>query len=279
MKTPNRLALSAAILLSIGYVAAAVFFYTMQREFVFPGQHKKLTESPISRRPDAEAYRVATASGAIDAWFFPPIRPAGSTPVLIFSHGNGEVIDQWVDDFEEFRRWGLGVFLVEYPGYGRSAGEPSETAVQEALVKAYDVLINREDVDKDRIIGYGLSLGGGAVCALARERPLAAMILQSTFTSLRIFAHRYFMPEFLLRDPFDNASVLRTFPGPVLVLHGRNDDLISSREGQELATLAARGTLRLYECGHSCWMPDQIPLLRDIRKFLIDNGLLPPVTD
>ena len=168
MKTPNRLALSAAILLSIGYVAAAVFFYTMQREFVFPGQHKKLTESPISRRPDAEAYRVATASGAIDAWFFPPIRPAGRAPVLIFSHGNGEVIDQWVDDFDEFRRWGLGVFLVEYPGYGRSAGEPSETAVQEALVKAYDVLINREDVDKDRIIGYGLSLGGGAVCALAR---------------------------------------------------------------------------------------------------------------
>jgi uncharacterized protein len=276
MKTMKRLALSAALVATIGYAAAAVFFYSMQREFTFPRQHVKVSESPVGRVPDAEAYRVAAAAGAVDAWFLPPFRRADGIPVLIFSHGNGELIDQWLGEFDEFRRWGLGVFLVEYPGYGRSEGAPSEKAVQDALVKAYDAIVHRRGVDKDRIVGWGFSLGGGAICALARERRLAALILQSTFTSLRIFAHRYFMPEFLIRDPFDNAEVLRGFPGPVLVLHGRNDDVIPYAEGRRLAMVAPRATLRLYECGHWCWPPVQLPLAKDIHQFLRDNGILPP---
>jgi hypothetical protein len=272
----KRLVRSAVLLLAIGYSAAAVFFYSTQREFTFPRQHEKVSESPVGRVPDAEAYRVAVVSGAVDAWFLPPLRQADSIPVLIFSHGNGEIIDQWLGEFDEFRRWGLGVLLVEYPGYGRSEGTPSEKTVQDALVNAYDVIVNRHGVDKARIVGWGFSLGGGAICSLARERHLAALVLQSTFTSLRIFAHRYFMPEFLIRDSFDNARVLRDFPGPVLVLHGRNDEVIPYPEGQKLAMVADRGTLRLYECGHWCWPPGQLPLAKDILSFLRDNGILPP---
>lgn len=267
------------LLLTLGYIAAAAFFYLMQREFTFPRQHEPVAESPISRVPDATAYRVAAASGTVDAWFLPPLRPADRHPVLIFSHGNGELIDQWLGEFDEFRRWGLGVLLVEYPGYGRSEGSPSESAIQAALVNAYDVIIGRQDVDQSRMVGYGFSLGGGAICALARERHLAALILQSTFTSLRIFAHRYVMPEFLIRDPFDNASALRRFPGPVLVLHGLSDEVIPWQEGQKLAMTAARGTLRLYACGHRCWQPDRVPLATDIRVFLSNSGILPPVAE
>lgn len=279
MKLAKRLALTAAALLIVAYVAAAVFFYVLQREFTFPRQRAKAAESPVARTPDTEVYRVATAAGAVEAWFLPPLRPAGRFPVLIFSHGNGEIIDQWIGEFDEFRRWGIGVLLVEYPGYGRSAGTPSEKSLQDALVKAYDVISARRDVDQARMAGYGFSLGGGAIGALARERPLAAIILQSTFTSLRIFAHRYAMPEFLIRDPFDTAAVLRGFPGPVLVLHGRNDEVVSWEEGRKLAVTAARGTLRLYDCGHRCRPTDPIPLAGDIHRFLIDNRVLPAVTE
>jgi len=276
MKKMKRLVRSAALLLAIGYAAAAFFFYTTQREFTFPRQHEKVAESPVGRMPNAEGYRVAGVSGTVEAWFLPPLRKVDSIPVLIFSHGNGEIIDQWLGEFDEFRRWGLGVLLVEYPGYGRSEGATSEKTVQDALVNAYDVIVNRRGVDRARIVGWGFSLGGGAICALARERHLAALVLQSTFTSLRIFAHRYFMPEFLIRDPFDNAEVLRDFTGPVLVLHGRNDEVIPYSEGQKLAMVAPRGTLRLYECGHWCWPPGQLPLAKDIYSFLHDNGILPP---
>lgn len=267
------------VLLMIAYVAGAVFFYSMQREFTFPRRHEQIAESPLARVPDAEAYRVATDLGAVEAWFLPAFRRAERCPVMIFSHGNGELIDQWVGEFDELRRWGLGVLLVEYPGYGRSEGAPSEKAIQDALVKAYDLISARPDVDKARMVGFGYSLGGGAIGALARERQLAAMILKSTFTTLRIFAHRYFMPEFLIRDPFDNAGVLRDYPGPVLVLHGRYDEVIPYEEGQKLAMTAARGTLRLYECGHRCWLSGKIPIARDIHEFLSSNGILPSGAD
>ncbi len=71
MRTIKRVVSSAAVLLTIGSAAGAVFFYSMQREFTFPRQHEQVAESPLARVPDAEAYRVATDSGAVDAWCLP----------------------------------------------------------------------------------------------------------------------------------------------------------------------------------------------------------------
>lgn len=75
-------------------------FYSMQREFTFPRRHEQIAESPLARVPDAEAYRVATGAGAVEAWFLPAFRRADKRPVVIFSHGNGELIDE-VIPYEE----------------------------------------------------------------------------------------------------------------------------------------------------------------------------------
>ena len=132
----------------------------------------------------------------------------------------------------------------------------------------------RPDIDGGRVVGYGQSLGGGAIAELSRHRSLRALILQSTFTSLRGFARRFWMPEFLVRDPFDNLSAVAAFPGPILVVHGRRDALIPVEQGVELARASSRAELRLYDCGHGCWGP-AVPVLRDIHAFLEKNGVLP----
>jgi hypothetical protein len=64
---------------------------------------------------------------------------------------------------------------------------------------AYDRMPGDPRVDSSRIFGFGQSLGGGAICLLARDRPLRAPILQSTFPTLDIFAAHYRAPSFLLR--------------------------------------------------------------------------------
>lgn len=256
------------ILAGCSYLFVGCALYAYQRELLYPGRHN-IVPTEMPRLPELRSFRVQTSSGESDAWYLPPLTDDATFPAMIFAHGNGEVID-----IDEFRRWGMGVMLVEYPGYGRSTGTPTEAGIREAMVGAYDILGSQPGVDGRRIVGYGQSLGGGAVCALARDRRLAAMVLQSTFSSLRPFAHRFFMPEFLLADVFDNAEVVRSFDGPLLLVHGRHDELIPPAEAEALQRLAADGQLQLYECGHGCWNQDDLPLYKDMRAFLERHGVL-----
>ena len=118
------------------------------------------------------------------------------------------------------------------------------------------------------------SLGGGAICLLSRDRPLRALILQSTFPSLDIFATGHWAPTFLLRDHFDNLSAVRQFHGPVLVIHGRNDSLIPWEQGKRLAAASVHSTFRLYDCGHGCWDPEHLPFWQDAVPFLVNAGVI-----
>lgn len=255
------------------YVVAAVALYSLQRRFVFPGEAIDLQAEARPAIAGMEVFPLATSGGDSEAWYLPPLDVREPFPALIFAHGNGEVIDWWAEGLDELRGWGLAVVLVEYPGYGRSGGEASETAITEAMTAAYDRLLAHPGIDPTRIVGYGQSLGGGAIGALSRQRPLRALILQSTFTNLRWFAGRFWMPPFLIRDPFDNLGAAAAFPGPLLVIHGRQDGLIPFSHAEELARANTRSELHLYDCGHGCWGP-AVPVLRDIHQFLEGNGVL-----
>ena len=95
------------------------------------------------------------------------------------------------------------VLLPEYRGYGRSAGSPSQRAITEDLIAFYDLLARRPEVDAQRVVFHGRSLGGGAVCDLARHRKPAAVILMSTFTSMKRMAPRYLVPGFMVERSSD----------------------------------------------------------------------------
>jgi pimeloyl-ACP methyl ester carboxylesterase len=193
---------------------------------------------------------------------------------VIFTHGNMELVDEWVGSFEPLRRAGAGVLLIEYPGYGRSTGLATERSVTEATVAAYDLLAGlRGEVDPERIVAFGRSVGGGPAAALARQRPLAALLLSSSFTDVGAYARRYFVPRLLVRHPFDSEGAVRAFRGPVLVQHGTRDRTVPLVHGERLAAAAADGRLLRYECGHNdCpWGP----MLDDAIAFLRARGVLP----
>jgi hypothetical protein len=141
------------------------------------------------------------------------------------------------------------------------------------MAQAYDWALTRPGVDPARVVGWGRSLGGGAITALARERTLAAIVLESTFTSVRRMAQSIGVPAFLVRDPLDNLAVIESFPGPVLIVHGERDDMIPVAHARELAAAARSARLVVVTgCGHNdCPRP-----WADLRAFLDENGLLKP---
>lgn len=222
--------------------------FLAQRALLFPRSH---VGARLPSPGDATVLWLTTPTGRVEAWFLPPTRATQArAPLLLFAHGNGELIDFWPRAFDEPRAAGFGVLLVEYPGYGSSAGEPSEASIRATMLAAYDWAAQNEHVDPARIVAHGRSLGGGAVCLLARERALAALILESTFTSVHAMAGRFGAPAFLVRDPFDNLDAVERFGKPLLVLHGERDEVIPFEHGETLAR-AGRGTLVRMPCGHN----------------------------
>jgi uncharacterized protein len=252
------------------YAAYCGILFVLQRQMMFPRGMIPTPAPSASRIPGLEKIWLTVQSGKVEAWYLPPAAGtgAGRAPAVIFGHGNGELIDFWPKALSEFPGLGIALLLVEYPGYGRSAGTPSQKSITEAFVKAHDFLSSRKDVDPSRIILFGRSLGGGAVCALAAAKPSAALILMSTFTSARSFAKRYLAPSFLVRDPFDNLAVVKNYPAPVLILHGRYDSVIPFSHGVELYKAAKHGKFIPYEAGHNDCPPDWKVFWQDIQEFL-----------
>lgn len=257
------------------YLVYCGFLFMMQRQMLFP---RYLIEIPFDNESISglEKIWIDTSFGKVETWFLPPAdsRVSGPAPAVIFAHGNGELIDFWPHELKKLNRLGIGVLLVEYPGYGRSAGKPSQDSITETFTSAYDLLIARKDVDSSKIVLLGRSVGGCAVCVLASARPSAALILMSSFISVRSFASKYLVPDFLVRDPFDNLTVVRNYQEPVLVIHGKFDEVIPFSHGIALYEAARYAKMITYESGHNNCPPNWDTFWRDIETFLQDSGLI-----
>jgi len=217
-----------------------------------------------------------TSFGKVETWFLPPLVSSEkkTSPIIIFAHGNAELIDFWPGEFKNFTALGVGVMLVEYPGYGRSEGSPSKKSINEAFLSAYDHLTARKDVDPEKIIIFGRSIGGGAACALASERPSAALILKSTFISIRSMASKFFVPGFLVKDSFDNLTAVKSYSKPMLIIHGKNDEIIPYSHGVALYEAAKNGKMITYDCGHNDCPPNWKVFWQDIELFLKTTGII-----
>jgi hypothetical protein len=263
-------AIAGAVLI---YAAYCVLLFFVQRQVIFPRYMIPTPPPPDFKTLRIEPWWLETSFGKVEAWYLPPAAAEKPAPAVIFAHGNGELIDYWPNELGRFSEMGIGLLLVEYPGYGRSDGSPSQESIAETFTLAYDRLAVRTDVDPARIVLFGRSLGGGAVCDLALKRPSAALILMSCFESVSAFAVRYLAPAFLIRDPFDNLSAVRRYHGPVLVLHGQFDEVIPFGHGQALHAAAQDGKMIVYEAGHNDCPPDWAVFWRDVEEFLRANGI------
>ena len=154
-----------------------------------------------------------------------------ATYTILFSHGNAEDIGMIEPLARRLRDLGVNVLTYDYQGYGTSSGSPSEENAYEAIDAAYDYLLTEKRTDPKRIILHGRSLGGGVAVDLASRKPVAGLILESTFTSAFRVVTRYPLFPF---DKFENIKKIENVTSPVLVIHGTNDRTIPAYHGRLL---------------------------------------------
>ncbi|MBA3519796.1 MAG: alpha/beta fold hydrolase [Rhizobiales bacterium] len=233
----GRLRSSAWVLLvaSAAFVAGCIAVLLFQKELIFPNA----AEGPMDRPPPPNAKRIwltAEDGSRVEGWWFPPKRTPA--PAVLFIHGNSDYIETRIEYGDFYQREGYGALLMEYRGYRRSTGEPSETVLRRDALAFYDWLTENTEVDQSRISIHGASLGGAIAAFVATQRPVQALILQGAFTSLPDMFWRYGVPGFLAQYDFDTERMLRAGRGPVLILHGEDDEIVPFEHAKRLQAAA-----------------------------------------
>ena len=241
----------------------------IQRKLLFPA-HLVRAPKGEPRIAGLERWWFESDGGRVETWFLPGAGVSADKPgpCVIFAHGNGELIDQWPDMLAPYRALGISLVLPEYRGYGRSEGLPSERAIRDDLCALHRRLSTDPRVDPARIVYHGRSLGGGAVCSLARVHPPRALILESTFTSVPDVARGMGIPSIFIHDRFESLPVVRDFHGPILIMHGTEDGLVPVSHGERLAASNPRATFVRYRCGHNALPPKGADYWQQIERTL-----------
>jgi pimeloyl-ACP methyl ester carboxylesterase len=256
----------------VALLAYGLLMFVVQRRLAFPGTLREAARERSTAAAGVKQVWLRTSFGDVEAWLVRAADP--SAPTLIFAHGNGELIDDWAEAMQGVAAAGASVLLVEFPGYGHSAGRPSRESIRETFAAAYDWLVEEERVSPSGVVSYGRSIGGGAAADLARDRPVHALVLQSTFSSGRRIARELFLPGFLVRDRWDNAGAVAAYGGPVLLMHGLEDEVISYRHAETVASARPGLEVTQIPCGHNDCLRAWPSIVDALTSFLRTHGLL-----
>jgi len=238
-----------------------------QRRLLYPVRH--LNSKVLPDSPARTVLKRVVGDFGVEAWLLRPRNEA--IGLIVHAHGNGEILDLIE---ESFLHWathhGWAVLMPEYRGYSRSGGRPSKEAILDDFeffmaetLKIYPEL-------SQRVVFHGRSLGGGVVAELARRRPPQALILESTFTSVADIAReRFLLPRALVWDNYDVHGLLRDFEGPVLLIHGHQDQVIPYEYAKRNFAIARRAELVSFDGNHSDTMSRNLEDYRSaISRFL-----------
>ncbi len=204
------------------------------RKFLYYPEPIRPEEPPPSYCGNAQEVWLDSAEGdRIHGLYWPA--PSGR-PTILFFHGNAQCVYEWALVREDLEPTQTGMLLIDYPGYGKSSGDPSEPGLYAAGTAAWQWLTER--MPASDIIVFGKSLGGGVATEICRGRAPAGLILESTFTSIPAVATKLvpILPAgaLLRSERYDSVDKLAEITCPVFVIHGTADDLIDVSQGKAL---------------------------------------------
>jgi pimeloyl-ACP methyl ester carboxylesterase len=168
----------------------------------------------------------------------------GIPPALLYLHGNGGSIGANAEHACRLSRVGFGVLIFDYRGYGNSeGGPPTENAVYADAEQAWKFLAGSGKADAHKTVIYGHSLGGAVAIEMATRHPeAAALIVESTFTSIREMARQSpqfrLFPTWLIVNQMDSLTKIATVHMPVLVIHGTADRVVPAAMAEQLYAAA-----------------------------------------
>ena len=217
-----------SVLFIYGPVALYLFFFADRMIFLPPApsyEHSPQEDSTAITLTSADDNQLAARY----------LHNPNSRYTILFSHGNATDMGGVMPILLSLKDQGFSVMTYDYPGYGHSTGNPTEQNSYLAIEAAYDYLTTELELSPDSIIVQGQSVGGGPSTYLAASKPVAGLVLESSFaTAFQVVVPFRIMPF----EKFPNIRHIDDIDCPLLLLHGTNDTIIPFSHSEELLAAA-----------------------------------------
>lgn len=224
----------ALIFVAVLFIALFVFTQFLRRTGMFfpspaPPNGYDLTHFAT---PPADEWFTTPDGVRLHGWLFRASAP--DAPLLIWFHGNGGNVEDRGEIAEEHARRGISVFVFDWRGYGRSAGKPTESKLYVDALAAYDFAAKQ--FAPHRVVLYGESLGGPYAAYTAKHRRACGVVIENSLPSLRALGNELYPIPLGWFAPFAmrTTSWLNDAGVPVLVMHGKRDQVIPFTLGRKL---------------------------------------------
>lgn len=231
VKRKKKLLTTILFMLLRIYILVCVAVYLFQSRLIFFPQ--KLNEnSPTIAAHKDEEITIELDGVKLQGWLI----NQGNDKLLIYYGGNAEEVSLSIDDLVNIEN--CTILALNYRGYGKSEGSPSQNALFEDAIQVFDKITAKLNIPPERVILSGRSLGTGVAVHVACRRDVSKVILTTPFDSIRNIAKKM-LPIFpvglLIRHPFDSVSIVDEIKAPCLILLAGNDEVIPLKNSMNLA--------------------------------------------
>ena len=233
--------LAVLLVLLVIAVGARHMSFLDQMMVYFP--ERELSTTPANVGLAFEDVSLTAADGTkLHGWHV----PGESLTTLLWLHGNAGNISHRVDNIAMLvRHTGLGVFIIDYRGYGRSEGKPSEKGLYMDAEAAFEHMTSDLGLDPEEdIVLFGRSLGVGVAVEMATRRRVRSVVVESGFTSVREMSKSSGMGVLsilllpLIDARYDSLSKMGSALSPVMVIHGDRDEIVPFKMAESLYAAA-----------------------------------------
>jgi len=258
------LAVSSVVL---AYFLIILFVYFYQRNLLYHPSENNYLNDKITFNYE-EIFIETDKNINLKSWFIKKDLNKFKT-ILIF-HGNAGNLFNRVYKLNELNKLDVNILLISWRGFSGNKGKPTEKNLYHDAEEAIKWLNNRGAISKN-IILYGESLGTGVATELGTSNAFGGIILESPFTSIANAAKIYYpyLPvNIILKDRYNSISKIKNITTPILIMHGKKDNIVPQKMGLELYEKANQPKFSYFPENDDHMMEYNDNLLNSIKLFI-----------
>ena len=257
----------AASSIILAYIGITIFIYFYQRNLLYHPSENNYLNDKITFEYE-ELFINTDDNISLKSWFIK--KDLSKFKTILFFHGNAGNLLNRVHKLNELNKLNVNILLISWRSFSGNKGKPSEKNFYHDGNRVVEWL-NDQGINKNDIILYGESLGTGVATELASKNKFAGVILESPFTSIADSAKIYYpyLPvNLLLKDRYDSKNKIKKINSPILIMHGKKDNIVPQKMGLELFENANNPKFSYFPDNDDHMMEYNDELLFKIKNFI-----------